>query len=344
MRQLTAAPLLLALATLVALPAHAGIVWRGDFETGTVSQWSRAQRVSADRLEIVTSPVRDGRYALRATVKQGDDPINASGNRNELLYITHEPRGSEYFYKFSVLFDPTFPSANTWQVFTQWHHEGCCGSPPLEMYVVGEKMHLRAGGASAKVLWTAPLVRGKWQDFVLRVKWSSDPKVGFVELYHQGQKALAKTPAVTMYDDSLNYLKLGLYRNDTIAPEGTVFHDGMTMATALEDVLEPTTVAAPTPAVNPTTTPTGTPEQPATPPVAGEPSTPTPTPASEEPGTEPATASNDPMLADTAVGCSAGGSATTGVAALLGALMLAAALRRRPRQAAVTVRSSRTRR
>jgi hypothetical protein len=36
---------------------------------------------------VVTSPHRQGNYALRATVKDGDDPINASGNRNELAYF-----------------------------------------------------------------------------------------------------------------------------------------------------------------------------------------------------------------------------------------------------------------
>ena len=32
-----------------------------------------------------TRPARQGSYALKVTVKQGDDPINASGNRNELV-------------------------------------------------------------------------------------------------------------------------------------------------------------------------------------------------------------------------------------------------------------------
>jgi hypothetical protein len=37
-----------------------GVVWRGDFETGDRSQWSGTQMVSADRLQVVPSPARQG--------------------------------------------------------------------------------------------------------------------------------------------------------------------------------------------------------------------------------------------------------------------------------------------
>ena len=72
-------------------PPSSTVVWRGDFETGNLSQWSSAQMVSADRLQVVTSPARQGGYALKATVRQGDNPIGASGNRNELVRMTNEP-------------------------------------------------------------------------------------------------------------------------------------------------------------------------------------------------------------------------------------------------------------
>jgi hypothetical protein len=235
------------LLVLLALPcaALASPVWQGDFETGNLSQWSNEEMMASDRLQVVPSPAREGTYALRATVRQGDDPINASGNRNELVHDGGETEGSEYFYKWSTQFDASYPSANTWQVFAQWHHDGCCGSPPVEFFVVGEQMHLRVGGEQGKVLWNAPLVRGQWQDFVFHVKWSADPAVGFVELYNQGQVVVPRTPVATMYRGMRNYLKLGLYRNETIAPEGVVFHDGMVQATALEDVLAPAPAPAP---------------------------------------------------------------------------------------------------
>ncbi|WP_257453963.1 heparin lyase I family protein [Archangium lipolyticum] len=214
-----------------------GVVWRGDFETGDHSQWTRAQMVSADRLQVVSSPLRQGRYALKATVRQGDDPINASGNRNELVRMTREPTGSEYYYKFSTMFASDFPSVKTWQLFTQWHHEGGSGSPPVEFYVYSEEIRLNIGGDPGVIVWKTPLVRSQWQDFILHVKWSPDPSVGFVELYHNGKLVLPKRYIATQYSGMVNYLKVGLYRSDTITQVGTVYHDGWTMARNLSDVL-----------------------------------------------------------------------------------------------------------
>ncbi len=245
--------------------ASASTLWRGNFETGNISQWSKSQRVASDRLMVVTDVVREGRYALKATVRRGDDPIHSSGNRNELVYFSRETSGMEYFYKWSTLFPENFPFSRKWQVFAQWHQEGCCGSPPLELYVVGDEMRMRVGGSSGKVVWRAPLVRGQWHDFVLRVKWSPDPRVGFVELYKDGKLAAPKTMAATQFGREKNYLKLGLYRDSSISPVSVVYHDGFTIATKLEDVLAlpaapvealppaPTTVAEPAPAPEPGT-------------------------------------------------------------------------------------------
>ncbi|QDE89802.1 carbohydrate-binding protein [Myxococcus xanthus] len=220
----------------------ASVVWVGDFETNSRSQWSHTQMVSADRLAVVSSPARQGRYALKATVRKGDDPINASGNRNELVRMTREATGSEYYYRFSTMFDSSFPSAKTWQLFTQWHHEGNSGSPPVEFYVYGEEIRLNIGGNPGTIVWRTPLVRGRWLDFIFHVKWSPDSKVGFVELYMNGKVVLPKRFIATQYRGQLNYLKVGLYRNDTVSPVGIVYHDGWTMARKLEDVINPTTV------------------------------------------------------------------------------------------------------
>lgn len=225
-------------------PPPSTVVWRGDFETGDRLQWTKAQMVSPDRLQVVSSPLREGRYALKVTVKQGDDPINSSGNRNELVRMTREPTGSEYYYRWSTLFASDFPSVRTWQLFAQWHHEGSSGSPPVEFYVNGEEMRLNVGGTSGTIVWRAPLVRGSWQDFVFHVKWSPNSSVGFVELYHNGKLVLPKRYIATQYSGMLNYLKLGLYRNETVAQTGVLYHDGFIMAKSLSDVMPQVAVSS----------------------------------------------------------------------------------------------------
>jgi hypothetical protein len=209
-----------------------GTVWRGDAETGDLSQWSKVQMVSADRLQVVSAPLRQGRYAYRYEVRQGDNPINASGNRAEAVYSPPEREGSERYYGWSTLWPHDYPSYDTWQLFTQWHHLGSSGSPPVELFVRGESIFLRVSGLD---VWRAPLERGRWVDFTLRVKWSQDPAIGFVELWVDGKLALARTHRRTMLDEG-SILKQGLYRNSTIDATGVIYHDGMRIGHRLADV------------------------------------------------------------------------------------------------------------
>lgn len=347
---------LAALLLLVPTLASADEAWRGDFETGNISQWTRQQAVANSRLQVVTDVVREGRYALKATVKQGDDPIGASGNRNELLYISQEKPGSTWFYKWSTLFPKNYPSSDTWQVFAQWHQEGCCGSPPLEFFVRGEEMNLRVGGADGDIVWQAPLDRGSWHDFVLQVKWSSSAKTGFVQLWHNGKLALPKTFGATMYGSELNYLKLGLYRDDSIRPEASVYHDGFVMASALEDVMppEPQPVPEPTPPVVVQPEPVPTPELPG--PVEPEPGPEAPvaetptfgsqpdlgvTPGDDLPGSGSSGMPGDREVGAQGCGASATGTAGAPIAAAAGLLALGTLLGRRRRAAEVRVRARR---
>lgn len=220
----------LALALTMPFAASAKVLWRGDFETGDISQWTKAQQVSPDRLKVQEDRVREGKYALRALVKHGDDPINASGHRNELVDVNYQPEGAERWYRWYTYFDESYPSERKWQVFTQWHQYEDYGSPPIEFDVYGEEIHLTNW---TNVIWKAPLQRGRWLEFIFHVKWSKDPNVGFVELWYDGQKVLEKKFLKT---DSKVYLKQGLYWHADIKVDGIVYHDGMIMGETWDDV------------------------------------------------------------------------------------------------------------
>jgi len=229
---------------LFAVQARASVVWRGDFESRDLSQWSGVDGL-ASRLTIVASPVRQGSYALRTELRNGDFASN--GNRNELVRLVPETEGVNDYYAWSTMFDRSYPSSNTWQVFTQWHHSGCCGSPPLEFDVNGETISLdfNATGTTTAV-WSTPLVRGVWHDFVMHVIWSSNPDLGLVELWYDGTKVIEKKALQTLYAGQVNYLKQGLYRDASIQPTAVVYHDGMIIGTTLADVA-PQLVAPPPP-------------------------------------------------------------------------------------------------
>ena len=92
--------------------------------------------------------------------------------------------------------------------------------------------------------------RGVWHDFVLHVVWSSNPDLGFIELWYDGQKAIDGKAVQTLFPGMVNYLKQGLYRDSSISAVGVVYHDGMTVGTTLADVA-PQLVPTPPPPPEP---------------------------------------------------------------------------------------------
>lgn len=301
--------------------ASASVLWRGDYETGDISQWSGYEGIPS-RFTLVQSPLRQGKYALQVMLQQGD--IASSGTRNEVENAgMPDVEGDDHWYSWSTLFPADFPAPPTWQVFTQWHHSGCCGSPPLEFDVLGETIQISHQGSD--ILWSAPLVRGVWHDFVIHVYFSST--AGYIEFWYDGQKALGKTPVQTLNPGEYDYLKQGLYRNASITQTATIYHDGMTMGTTMADVAPQLAAPVPPPpasspdagTVAPPPADAGTPSGPGAGPVAAGADAGTPsTPVASPPVTTSSVASGG--------GCSAAGG---GSLALLGLLALALGKRRR---------------
>lgn len=346
---LLAAPLVLS-GLVYSAPAAAEVVWKGDFESDLLSQYSKLQTMGPDRLQLVDSPVREGSKALRVEVRKGDDPINASGNRNELVKFDGAAEGTEFYYAWSTLWPEDYPMTPNWQVFMQWHHSGNGGAPPVR-FVLGcsaadcgepmpDTMFFIVNGKTQ--LKMGPITRGSWHDFVLHIKWSADPNVGFVELWYDGKLVLPKTQVRTMFSSAdTNYLKMGLYRDEAVSPTAVLYHDGLVQATTLEEAIAYTRAGAttpgapsePTPAPDSGSTPggggmdAGAP-QPTTPATGGEPlpadgavtGSPQEQGEATGPGTLEGVPGTDPQAPQ--AGCSTTAASAAPWGALLGALAL----------------------
>ena len=75
-----------------AMPLPSGISFYTNWEHGIngPANWNSIQIVANDRFQTVTSPFQYGRPAVRVEVRHGDDPINSSGERAEVLIMTDE--------------------------------------------------------------------------------------------------------------------------------------------------------------------------------------------------------------------------------------------------------------
>ncbi|MBA3330503.1 MAG: heparin lyase I family protein, partial [Actinobacteria bacterium] len=76
-----------------------------------------------------------------------------------------------------------------------------------------------------------------WYDFVVRVRWSSDPARGFVEVFADGERWVPRTEGATMFNSHGAYWKQGFYRAQWRGGINTVLHDGARRGTSLAAVM-----------------------------------------------------------------------------------------------------------
>jgi hypothetical protein len=97
----------------------------------------------------------------------------------------------------------------------------------------GDAKHLPGQGGK---LFETPLERGRWHDIVMHVKWSPSARVGFVELWHDGDQVVPRTATANMYRDGSgrvipNHARIGYYRDRAISEAGVVYIDGYKVGT-----------------------------------------------------------------------------------------------------------------
>jgi hypothetical protein len=206
-----------------AIAGGTGLMWDGSFAHGS-GAWSGVQ-ANAGGFTVVAAPGGRAGMAARFVVNPGDRPIGISGERAEVWRTTGEQAGVESFWKWSVYFAPGRTSSpNTWwNTFTQWHHSGSMGASPFSFDIANDKgrewLHVRTAGGDpngpVEREWKiAPLVRGRWYDLALHVRWAGDAS-GTLQVWLNGRQVIPETRTPTLYSGQSVYLKQGFYRADS---------------------------------------------------------------------------------------------------------------------------------
>ncbi len=198
------------------------------FNGTQLSAWDGQQQPASGRIQQVT---HDGGPAMRFELRPGDPYLfSTDGTRAEVLWggdsngYKFTP-GDDFYFGWSTWFDPNFPSpgtgggtSNGHSLFVQWKDAGT-GSPPVSIDTRNNVIQL---GFSQTVTggdcggWNTPLVRGGWNDFVVRIKFSSTS--GLVELWHRSPTEATMTKKIsncvmdTLRPGENSYLKQGYYR------------------------------------------------------------------------------------------------------------------------------------
>jgi hypothetical protein len=221
--------------------------WRGGFPPRGPAGWNEVQAVSRTSIRGVRAASGTRPHVGVFTVRPGDTPVR-SGERAEVAASEQDTgggEGTEAWYVWSTLFPrgafrPV--PGSTLNIFTQWHGtapDGCRPNVALQVNTNKSPPQLRLGARGGRLApgscaephdnsWDfAPLETGRWHDFALHVRWSSDPRRGFVELFLGGRVVVPRSAGATLYAGQRVYAKQGFYRAPASFTTKLV-HSGMT--------------------------------------------------------------------------------------------------------------------
>jgi hypothetical protein len=214
-------------------------VWSGDFETGDDSQWDFVHRFAAERFSVVESDARvvprSGSHMARVEVRY-NEPASWTAGANASLAEKDSglaglgELGADSYVGFSVFLPdgfPAVPSQFANNIF-EWHgdsndvqasvhllidtfygkHNGIVNTSP------GFVLDLHTEPGYHPVMFRfGNLVTGRWVDFVVRVKWTTDSS-GMVEGWMDGVRKFTSSRPTWYSGNQIRNVKpqLGYYR------------------------------------------------------------------------------------------------------------------------------------
>ena len=231
----------------------------GDFENGTVSGFHYLMVDTTKNTQIVTYPVRKGKYALKNILHPDDFASN--GYRTELAIYNSAFYKSEAYYGFSFWVDSNYMDTS-YNLVCQWQDlpyylQGedwspsptLHGSPPpISLTLVNNTLELKMNdnpsASNQTFLVGNPLKieKGKWYDVVAHIYWNDD-NTAFQEIWING-KPITPFNGVdykyyyrNLFNRTGNYFKFGQYRGkDKSDHSNIIYFDEVKIGSTFNEV------------------------------------------------------------------------------------------------------------
>ena len=229
----------------------AKVIFKADFETGDLSQWSetgtKSQNATSRNVQVVTDIVQQGKYAGKFTIHP-DDVFNAQQLRVQVggpkitaeegsdtymsfyLYMAEAPKDRDNFFYWEGTPPPKYDNVMTWWVQPK---EG--GGTQIK-YGTG---NLGRNGTQ----WETDFTIGKWHQLAMHIHWSEDESKGNARLWFDGAVVLDKK-LKTKGPEAVYFCQPGIHRSPHTSSVDTIYFDAFILADKLEDVLQGTPKAA----------------------------------------------------------------------------------------------------
>lgn len=210
--------------------------------------WQSIQVVSSNRMELDNTIKRTYEGSIKVTVQSGDDPINSTGERAEVVgmfadYADENADSGTKYYGFSLYIPSGFTPPSLWGIALQLHgpdsYTGSAASPAfaLDLKDGSYTVENRGGSKNSPTILRTDLgtiVNDKWVDFIFKVNWAADSSGSVAVWTRCGLGGILKqqkvsstntgvavnewnTPTLYQNGDGVvqnHYWKKGLYRNE----------------------------------------------------------------------------------------------------------------------------------
>ncbi|HEX2656920.1 MAG TPA: heparin lyase I family protein [Polyangia bacterium] len=187
--------------------------WRGDLETGDLSQWGYL--LNPRGISVVGAPVIEGRHAARIEIQRGDLWPNGL-NRVELQHkpppeVLAEGQRSCFAWSFfvPVALAETRHQIGYWESYPSYQQV-------MSFEVTGQTIRFVTRMPTEKVHWTATggATPNVWHRLALCARWSAEPAVGRVDVWFDGRPVVVDVPAHTRAPgNDPNLVQLGILRD-----------------------------------------------------------------------------------------------------------------------------------
>ncbi len=227
---------------LIPNPAGATILWKGDFETGDLSQWDSTNLIKTgdrDNLVFVTDQVADGMKAAQITLR--DDIIFEPYNQSR-VEVKHEGlhtmngEDSYYAWSFMVPGDAEIRSnIGYWESLVTFRNTMSFYIEPADGG--GTDLVFGTGNLGETERWRQKLELNKWHRIAIHNHWSQQQADGKVNVWYDGQQVVTNVTA-TKYDANELFFQMGLHRSDPSPPVQVIYIDAAIETDSQLDLLE----------------------------------------------------------------------------------------------------------
>lgn len=244
-RSLLRSSSLLSFLCLVGAPGvvSAEVLWRGDFETGDLTQFGTALNpTKGDRknINVVMMPVHGGTRAAEVVIHPDDLWQGNNHNRVELHYDANEARtgeGKTTYFSFYFRLPEHAQTLNDiayWETANSYQQSMAFWIEPKDG---GTQLSFRTNHPSGMTHFSGPVSIDAWHQLAMEILWSENAAMGRVNVWLDGKKVVDDVAAKTKPDANRAFIQMGYHRNQTATPVETIYLDDAIEATTLDEIL-----------------------------------------------------------------------------------------------------------